>query len=175
MKEQLIEKLKAEILHIFESGANEIRVLNMVEAFINKYYEYEALTSVKSEPTKLTDMNTLSLDQMAEMLRAKYNVKDIQEIARIILHNFDSVKSESAEEALLLQKALNEYISLKHTQEECVGFIDGYKKAMHDFANNSEAMKEDFKYFFGCGRNYQNNAEITFNVAYTEYLTNKEK
>lgn len=41
--------------------------------------------------------------------------------------------------------------------------------------NNSEAIKEDFKYFFECGRNYQNNAEITFNVAYNEYLTNKEK
>lgn len=49
------------------------------------------------------------------------------------------VKSESAEEVLILQKGLNEYINLRHTQEECTGFVDGYKKAMHDFANNSEA------------------------------------
>jgi hypothetical protein len=27
----------------------------------------------------------------------------------------------------------------KHTQEECTGFVDGYKKAMHDFASNSES------------------------------------
>jgi|Laugrespbdmm15dd_1035085.scaffolds.fasta_scaffold02721_9 hypothetical protein len=29
-------------------------------------------------------------------------------------------------------KALNEYIALKKTQEECVGFIDGYDKALED-------------------------------------------
>lgn len=31
------EQLKVEIAHIFESGANEIRVLEMVKSFINKY------------------------------------------------------------------------------------------------------------------------------------------
>lgn len=29
-------------------------------------------------------------------------------------------------------KALNEYISLKKTQEECIGFIDGYDRALRD-------------------------------------------
>jgi hypothetical protein len=29
-------------------------------------------------------------------------------------------------------KALNEYIHLKKTQEECVGFIDGYDRALED-------------------------------------------
>lgn len=34
---------------------------------------------------------------------------------------------------------------------------------------NIEAMKETLKYFFECGRNYQNNAEVTFKVAFDEY------
>ena len=29
-------------------------------------------------------------------------------------------------------KALNEYIFLKKTQEECIGFIDGYDRALRD-------------------------------------------
>lgn len=30
------------------------------------------------------------------------------------------------------EKSLNQYIEEKHTQEECIGFIDGYEKALKD-------------------------------------------
>lgn len=33
-----------------------------------------------------------------------------------------------------LEIALTNYIALKHTQEECVGFIDGFKEALSLFA-----------------------------------------
>lgn len=105
-----------------------------------------------------------------------------------LLQALTSVKS--AEEVPLLQKALNEYINLRHTQEECIGFIDGFKKAMHDFANNSEAMKEGAIIFGNHLKAYfkivGNKIEILDavngwgdNVQTTEikveYLTNKEK
>ncbi len=33
-----------------------------------------------------------------------------------------------------LEIALTSYIALKHTQEECIGFIDGFKEALSLFA-----------------------------------------
>jgi hypothetical protein len=51
----------------------------------------------------------------------------------------------SAEEVLKLQQSsLKEYINKKHTQEECIGFIDGFGKAvqaMHDYAGQSDAVE----------------------------------
>ena len=82
-----------------------------------------------------------------------------------LLQALTSVKS--AEEVLILQKALNEYITLKHTQEECIGFIDGFKKAMHDFANNSEAMKREYQRAV-CVYSDQHRAE--FEYRRTEHL-----
>ena len=109
-----------------------------------------------------------------------------------LLQALTSVKS--AEEVLILQKALNEYINLKHTQEECTGFIDGYNQAMHDFANNSEAIKENAIGFvewvakFGSIYNNPTKPKVTIMFdadetnkvcsvqdAYNIYLTNQEK
>jgi hypothetical protein len=87
-----------------------------------------------------------------------------------LLQALTSVKS--AEEVLILQKALNEYINLKHTQEECTGFIDGYNQAMHDFANNSEAIKENAIKF---AKYITNNKNNEWDKLYNIYLTNKEK
>jgi hypothetical protein len=36
-----------------------------------------------------------------------------------------------------LEKSLTVYIKEKHTQEECVGFIDGYKQAHKDMSFKS--------------------------------------
>lgn len=44
MKKQYEEDLKMEIQHIFDSGANEIRVLEMVKTFIKR--RYVALTPI---------------------------------------------------------------------------------------------------------------------------------
>lgn len=38
-----------------------------------------------------------------------------------------------------LAKHLNEYINAKHTQEECVGFSDGFKKA-NELANENKKL-----------------------------------
>lgn len=48
------------------------------------------------------------------------------------------------------------------------GFIDGYNQALED-NKEKRYTEEDLKYMFDCGRNYQNNAEITFKVSF-EYL-----
>ena len=44
------------------------------------------------------------------------------------------------------------------------GFTDGYTQALED-NKNKQYTEEDMKYMFECGRNYQNNAEITFKVS----------
>jgi len=42
MNQEFTRQLKLEIDHIFESGANEVRILNMVEAFIDKRFNNES-------------------------------------------------------------------------------------------------------------------------------------
>lgn len=48
-----------------------------------------------------------------------------------------------------LQKQLNLYIKEKHTQEECIGFIDGYNKAKEEgvftLEDMEKALSESFK------------------------------
>ena len=44
------------------------------------------------------------------------------------------------------------------------GFTDGYTQALED-NKNKQYTEEDMKYMFECGRNYQNNAEVTFKVS----------
>ena len=50
-------------------------------------------------------------------------------------------------------------------------FIEGYNQALED-NKNKKYTEEDLKCMFECGRNYQNNAEITFKVS-MEYLQSK--
>jgi hypothetical protein len=51
------------------------------------------------------------------------------------------------------------------------GFELGYNQALED-NKDKKYTEEDLKYMFECGRNYQNNAEITFKVS-MEYLQPK--
>ena len=91
-----------------------------------------------------------------------------KEIGDRLLQALTSVKSESVEEVLEQKRlALIEYIKLKHTQDECIGFIDGYDQAMHDFANNSEAMKREYQRAV-CVYSDQHRAE--FEYRRTEHL-----
>lgn len=48
---------------------------------------------------------------------------------------------------------LNDYINSKHTQEECVGFIDGFKKAQS--LNEKKFSLDDMEMAFEIGRNFQ--------------------
>lgn len=41
---------------------------------------------------------------------------------------------EEAQKAILAD-CLTEYINERHTQEECTGFIDGFKKALEELSN----------------------------------------
>lgn len=51
------------------------------------------------------------------------------------------------------------------------GYVIGYNQALED-NKNKKYTEEDLKCMFECGRNYQNNAEITFKVS-MEYLQSK--
>lgn len=62
---------------------------------------------------------------------------------------------------------LTDYIKEKHNQAECIGFIDGYNKAREKY----QFTEDDMKYIFECGRNYQNNAEVTFKVSIAHLRT----
>ena len=42
-----------------------------------------------------------------------------------------------------LAESLDAYIKLKHTQEECSGFIDGFEKACEFFTEHAQAYHED--------------------------------
>lgn len=64
MKQDEIEQLKAEIDHIFESGANEIRILNTVKTFIERRYESNHLLSKKPSVS----------DEEIEKMASKYNL-----------------------------------------------------------------------------------------------------
>lgn len=41
-----------------------------------------------------------------------------------------------------LSKALQDYIKDKHTQEECIGFIDGYQEAEKKYLAQVSDLKE---------------------------------
>jgi hypothetical protein len=46
------------------------------------------------------------------------------------------------------------------------GYSDGYTQALEDNkSKNKQYTEEDMRYMFECGRNYQNNAEVTFKVS----------
>lgn len=49
------------------------------------------------------------------------------------------------------------------------GTIDGYTKAREKY----EFTEDDMKYIFECGRNYQNNAEVTFKVSIDHLRTQR--
>ncbi len=52
MTEQDEKQLWMEIEHIFDSGANELRVFNMVKGFIEKRYQTLPQTTVSVSPIK---------------------------------------------------------------------------------------------------------------------------
>ena len=57
------------------------------------------------------------------------------------------------------------------TKDERKYFEFGYNQALED-NKDKKYTEEDMKYMFECGRNYQNNAEITFKVS-MEYIQPK--
>ena len=61
MTEQDEKQLWMEIEHIFDSGANELRVFNMVKGFIEKRYQTLPLTAGGMVSVCLADFFTLPL------------------------------------------------------------------------------------------------------------------
>jgi len=43
-------------------------------------------------------------------------------------------KIKHMDEKKILADSLNDYIKKKHTQDECIGFIDGFKEALRQYA-----------------------------------------
>jgi hypothetical protein len=50
-------------------------------------------------------------------------------------------KNSIAKQNPQLQKALDIYIKEKHTQEECIGFIDGFEKAQRNMFSLDDMKK----------------------------------
>jgi hypothetical protein len=67
MTEQDKEQLNLEISHIFESGANHLRIFEMVENFIDKRYKAINYTHCcKSDSEQLKDLEILSFEEWQE-------------------------------------------------------------------------------------------------------------
>ena len=78
MTEQDKEQLNIEISHIFESGANHLRIFEMVENFIDKRYKAINYTHCcKSVKDKYT--HTFEVDLNSEKRKEQYN-KQIEQI-----------------------------------------------------------------------------------------------
>ena len=48
-----------------------------------------------------------------------------------------------------LEIALTSYIALKHNQDECIGFIDGFKEALSLFAVSGQLPLDFVKWYSG--------------------------
>lgn len=59
------EQLKMEIAHIFDSGANELRVLNMIKSFLLKPKENE-------------DVNCLKLKEAATFIHYQFSIMGME-------------------------------------------------------------------------------------------------
>ena len=65
-------------------------------------------------------------------------------------------------------KALNEYIFLKKTQEECIGFIDGYDRALRDnFITDTTFME------FSVVNYISNYLKVEMNITIYEEMKNE--
>lgn len=62
-----------------------------------------------------------------------------------------------------IEKALNDYIKAKHKQDECIGFIDGYKQCQEYMADTSKVTR--FEVIDENGRAYtkhNSNVELSY-------------
>lgn len=96
-------------------------------------------------------------------------VIDIKTIIEII-QALTSVKSESAKDVLIPFPTGQD--GEFRDGAEIKTWMNGYEKAMHDFANNSEAMRENAIKF---AKYITNNKNNEWDKLYNIYLTNKEK
>lgn len=67
-------------------------------------------------------------------------VSRLKEIKAMMTTKFEMFSKEQFSSELtekLLAKCLDSYVREKHTQEECIGFIDGFKEAFNQINNNA--------------------------------------
>ena len=83
MKTQNENQLKVEIHHIFESGANEIRILEMVKTFIALRY-IEGIEVSQSTP--MSNEVEITEDLRSELIKffAWQNTMQIEETERVV-------------------------------------------------------------------------------------------
>lgn len=76
------------------------------------------------------DISTLDLDGLEELVDRLKGIKP-SEKSTISDDIWDRVWGfDSSKDAELLANSLDAYIKEKHTQEECIGYIDGFKQAV---------------------------------------------
>jgi hypothetical protein len=71
-----------------------------------------------------------------------------------------------------LEIALTTYIALKHNQDECSGFIDGYKQCQEDI---KQYIFEVAFQFHRLGKYYDNTSDTHFNDIYEETINSLNK
>jgi predicted RNA-binding protein with EMAP domain len=101
MKTSDKEQLKAEIDHIFESGANELRIYEMVEKFINKSYSLSLRGEEKAEI--LRKLNSIKLCLMAhpdneEDSEFADRISDVEEIENALSKEGEEEKKPLSED-----------------------------------------------------------------------------
>lgn len=158
MNEQLIEDLKEKLNQIKEELKFKPINHSIEKPLCRGEVEYllEALTSIEPEKERLI------LDAMEEGVDESLDT---------------SVKSESAEEVLTNVFDKSEIRPrYKEDDENVVYYHENIViQAMHDFANNSGAMKENAIGFFKSQLNEEDWDDERDSKAYDIYLTNKEK
>ena len=99
--------------------------------------------------------------------------EDFNVVSDEIIQALTSVKSGLIERDKLYKLAIERYGNDAHLYaQQREGFVEGYDQAMHDFANNSEAIKENAIKF---AKFISNNKNNEWDKLYNIYLTNKEK
>lgn len=112
---------------------------------LDKYYSASSYT-VSSDYKKVKH---ISLPEVKQLI----GEVDIEEKAKEYLQKVkEEIKNES------------QHVRIGILGGSDFGFIEGYNQALEDNMDKAYTV-DDMKYMFECGRNYQNNAEITFNVS----------
>jgi hypothetical protein len=70
-----------------------------------------------------------------------------------------------------LEIALTTYIALKHTQEECIGFIDGFEAA-EEIMYSEEDMKQFAEWLIKVNFNYTSNISDLFLIWKKQFNNN---
>jgi len=73
-----------------------------------------------------------------------------------------------------LEIALTTYIALEHNQDECSGFIDGYKQCQENMANK-KYTEEDMRECWRACLNFNKPAGLDSGINYSDFIKSLNK